>query len=202
MKIFCIGRNYADHAKELNNPVPKRPLVFSKLPSALLVNNKDFYLPNFSNNIQYEGELVLKICKNGRNVQPQFARRYYNKITIGIDFTARDIQSELKKKGHPWELAKSFDGAAPIGKFIDIGDMDVKNIDFSLHKNGSPVQIGNTRDLLFHFDYLISYISQYFIVQMGDYIFTGTPAGVGKTSIGDHFEGYIGDQKLLDCRVK
>ncbi len=202
MKIFCIGRNYAEHAKELNNPVPKNPLVFCKLPSAILLKGKPLFHPEFSENIQHEGELVLRVCRNGKHIAERFAHKYYDQITIGIDFTARDVQAELKKKGHPWEIAKSFDGAAPIGSFIPIEEVgDVNNIDFSLIKNGETVQKGNTRDLLFTFDYLISYLSKYFIIQQGDLIFTGTPAGVSKVGVGDVLEGYIGDKKLLNCKV-
>ncbi len=202
MKIFCVGRNYAEHAKELNNPVPKRPLIFCKLPSAVLLRGKPLFHPEFSENIHHEVELVLRVCRNGKHIAERFAHKYYDQITVGIDFTARDVQAELKKKGHPWEIAKSFDGSAPVGTFIPLEEAGpVDNINFSLLKNGETIQKGNTRDLLFSFDYLIHYLSKHFIIQQGDLIFTGTPAGVGKVEIGDVLEGYIGDKKLLNCKV-
>jgi 2-keto-4-pentenoate hydratase/2-oxohepta-3-ene-1,7-dioic acid hydratase in catechol pathway len=202
MKIICIGRNYKDHATELNNPVPSKPLVFMKPPSAILVNNKPFYYPDFTKDLHYEGELVLKICKNGRHVQPEFAREYYDQIAFGIDFTARDLQNKCKEKGHPWEIAKGFDNSAPLSKFINIGDRDVSAISFITKLNGQEVQFGNTRDLIFDFNYLICYVSQYFKLQQGDIIFTGTPAGVGPVKIGDMLEGYIEGEKLLECEIK
>jgi 2-keto-4-pentenoate hydratase/2-oxohepta-3-ene-1,7-dioic acid hydratase in catechol pathway len=202
MKIICIGRNYKDHATELNNPVPSKPLVFMKPPSAILVNNKPFYYPDFTKDLHYEGELVLKICKNGRHVQPEFAREYYDQIAFGIDFTARDLQNKCKEKGHPWEIAKGFDNSAPLSKFINIGDRDVAAISFITKLNGQEVQFGNTRDLIFDFNYLICYVSQYFKLQQGDIIFTGTPAGVGPVKVGDTLEGYIEGEKLLDCEIK
>jgi 2-keto-4-pentenoate hydratase/2-oxohepta-3-ene-1,7-dioic acid hydratase in catechol pathway len=202
MKIICIGRNYRDHAAELNNPVPSNPLVFMKPPTALLVNNKPFYYPEFSKNIHYEGELVLKICKNGRHVQPEFARGYYDQIAFGIDFTARDLQQKCKEKGHPWEIAKGFDNSAPLSKFINIGDRNVANISFKTVLNSNTVQKGNTKDLIFDFNFLICYVSQYFKLQQGDMIFTGTPAGVGPVQIGDVLEGFIEGEKLLECEIK
>lgn len=208
MKIICIGRNYTDHAKELNNPVPAKPLVFMKPPSALLVNEKPFFYPDFTKDLHYELEVVLKICKNGKCVQSEFASGYYQEVSLGIDFTARDVQHELKKKGHPWEIAKGFDHSAALGDWVALNDVQQEgNIEFQLKKNGETVQHGNTRDLIFSFDYLIVYISQYFKLQMGDLIFTGTPVGVGPVQIGDHLEGFIhqnnGDvNKLLNCRIK
>lgn len=203
MKIFCIGRNYIEHAKELSNPVPKKPLVFSKPQTALVRENRPFFYPEFSNDIHHEIEIVLKVCKLGKHIAPQFAHKYYNELTLGIDFTARDIQNQLKAKGHPWLLAKGFDGSAPIGKWLPIEEVgDVNNIDFSMTKNGEPVQVGNTKDLIFDFNYLITYISQFFTLQIGDLIFTGTPAGVGSVKIGDKLEGFIGEQKLLECNIK
>ena len=203
MKIICIGRNYVDHAKELNNPVPKKPLVFHKPSTALLKANKDFFYPDFTQNLHYEGEIVLKICKNGRHVDPKFAHKYYNEITIGIDFTARDLQSQLKAKGHPWEIAKGFDHSAPIGEFISLDSLENnKEIDFQLLKNGEVVQHGNTKDLIFAFDHLIAYVSQYFKLHIGDLIFTGTPAGVGPVQIGDTLEGKIEGKSLLKCAIK
>lgn len=207
MKIICIGRNYIDHAKELQNPVPKKPLVFMKPPSALLVNHKPFYYPGFSKDLHYELEVVLKIARNGRHVQPEFAAKYYTKVALGIDFTARDVQSQLKAKGHPWEIAKGFDGSAVLSEFVSIKELeDPKAIKFRLAKNGEDVQIGNTKDLIFDFDYLITYVSQYFKLQQGDLIYTGTPAGVGPVAIGDKLRGFLstksGEIELLKCNVK
>lgn len=201
MKVFCIGRNYVDHAKELNNPVPKQPLVFMKPPTA--ISNKDyFYYPEFTENLHYELEVVLKITKNGKHVTKEFAKDYYQQMTLGIDFTARDIQSKCKEKGHPWEIAKGFDSSAPIGSFIDMDKAEKQNIDFHLLKNGVEVQRGNTKDMIFDFETLINHISKYFTVQVGDLIFTGTPAGVGPVAIGDHLEGFFGDKKMLDLSIK
>lgn len=202
MKIICIGRNYSDHAKELNNPVPQSPIIFLKPSSALLPDGKAFYHPDFSKNIHHEIELVLKIKKNGKHVNPKFASDYYDEIGLGIDFTARDLQDELKAKGHPWEISKAFDHSAAIGKFISKKGLDVMNINFSMTKNGTLVQQGNSADLIFHFDYLISYISKYFSLQIGDLIYTGTPQGVGQIQIGDKYEAYIDDQLLLECEIK
>lgn len=202
MKIICIGRNYSDHAKELNNPVPSKPLVFMKPPSALLLEGKPFYFPEFSKDIHYELEVVLKICKNGRHVQPEFASGYYEEIGLGIDFTARDLQDECKAKGHPWEIAKGFDHSAVIGDFVPKDTLDTESIKFDLLKNGEKVQAGDTKDLIFNFDYLIQYVSKYFKLQMGDLIFTGTPAGVGPVNIGDVLEGYLGSEKKLHCEIR
>lgn len=202
MKIFCIGRNYVDHAKELNNPIPSQPLVFMKPPSAILNENKAFYYPEFSKEIHYEAEIVLKICKNGRHVQPEFARGYYNQIAIGIDFTARDIQRKCKEKGHPWEIAKGFDGSAPLSPFISLEKVNRNAIDFKLEKNGAVVQHGNTKDLIFPFEHLICHLSKYFKLQQGDIIFTGTPAGVGPVQIGDKLSAFIEGEHLLDCEIK
>jgi acylpyruvate hydrolase len=203
MKIFCIGRNYIDHAKELNNPVPSAPLIFMKPSTALLVNNKPFYHPDYSENIHYEGEIVLRICKNGRSVQPEFASRYYDAAAFGIDFTARDLQDKLKAKGQPWEIAKGFDRSAPISKFIPLNDLKKPEaIEFQLKKNGLVVQDGNTKDLIFSFDTIICHISRYFTLQTNDYIFTGTPAGVGPIAIGDVLEGFVEGMPMLNCRIK
>lgn len=203
MKIICIGRNYADHAKELNNPVPKQPLIFMKPPSALLVNNKPLYYPEFTQDLHYEAEIVLKITRNGRHVQKAFAHKYYQEIAFGIDFTARDVQRRCKEKGHPWEIAKGFDNSAGLSAFIPLDSLkNSKEINFHLNKNGERVQTGNTADLIFDFDYLICYVSKYFKLQVGDFIYTGTPAGVGPVQIGDHLEGFIEDQQLISCRIK
>lgn len=202
MKIFCIGRNYVDHATELNNPVPSQPIIFMKAANALLIDGKDFYHPDFSNNIHYELELVLRICKNGKSIAQSSAYNFYDKIGLGIDFTARDIQDECKKKGHPWELAKAFDHSAVLGDFMEKSALNIRDIPFHLSKNGEIVQQGNSKELIFDFDFLISYISRYFTLQQGDLIYTGTPAGVGKIEKGDILEGFIGDRQLLYCRVK
>lgn len=203
MKIICIGRNYVDHANELNNPVPEKPLIFMKPSTALLLDGKAFYYPDFSNNIHYELELVLKIKKNGRQIQPHFAQDYYSQIGLGIDFTARDIQDQCKEKGHPWEIAKAFDNSAVLGEFRNISEMkDVHTIKFQLLKNGIVVQAGDSKDLIFNFNYLIVYISQFFTLNVGDLIYTGTPAGVGPVTKGDLLEGMMDGQKVLECAVK
>lgn len=203
MKIFCIGRNYADHAKELNNPVPAEPIIFMKPPTALVVNNKPFYYPNFTQDLHYEGEIVLRVCKNGRSVQPEFAHRYYDAVAFGIDFTARDVQERLKQKGHPWEIAKAFDHSAPISPWMPLEELpNPKDIHFQLKKNGQVVQNGHTRDLLFSFEALIVHISRYFTLQKSDLIFTGTPAGVGPVQIGDVLEGLIEGRHMLTCAIK
>ncbi len=202
MKIFCIGRNYSEHAKELGNAVPENPVVFAKPDTALLKNGEDFYLPSFSNDVHHEIELVIKIHKVGKNIQEKFAHNYYNEIGLGVDFTARDLQAELKSKGLPWELAKGFDGAAPLGNFMSIEGVDLSNIDFSLKKNGKLVQQGNTAQMIFSFDKIVSFISQYFTLKVGDLIYTGTPAGVGSVAIGDKLEGFIGSNQMLQFEVK
>ncbi|MEZ4985503.1 MAG: fumarylacetoacetate hydrolase family protein [Saprospiraceae bacterium] len=207
MKIICIGRNYAEHAKELNNPIPEQPVVFMKPASALLVNRKPFYYPEFSTDIHYETELVIRIGKNGRHVQPEFAHSYIQEIGLGIDFTARDLQAKLKAKGQPWELAKSFDGAAVLGDFIGLEQLPaLSNIEFYLEKNGEKVQHGHSKDMLFSFSDIICFVSQYFKLQMGDLIYTGTPAGVYPIQIGDVLKGFIstknGPIELLECEIK
>jgi len=203
MKIIAIGRNYAEHAKELNNPVPTVPVIFMKPDTALLKDNKPFYHPDFSQDIHHEIEIVLKVCKEGKHISEKFAANYYDEIGLGIDFTARDIQSRHKEKGLPWELAKAFDGSAPISNFIPkSGFKDIYNINFRLDINGETKQSGNTNMLLFSFEQIIAFVSQYITLKKGDLIFTGTPAGVGKVNVGDHLEGYIEDNKLLDFSVK
>ncbi len=206
MKILCIGRNYAEHARELNNPVPAKPVVFLKPPTALLVNGKPLYYPGFTNDLHYELEVVLKVAKNGRHVQPEFASGYYNEIALGIDFTARDLQQECKEKGQPWEIAKAFDGSAVLGPFVPLDAVDAGAIEFELRKNGQVVQRGNTRDMIFSFEDIIVYVSRFFKLQMGDLIFTGTPAGVGPVQIGDKLDGYLYTRTevmhLLSCEVK
>ena len=202
MKIFCVGRNYAEHAKELQNAVPTQPIIFMKPPTALLLENKPFYYPAFSKNIHYELEIVLRVCKNGKHIEPNFAARYYDSIALGIDFTARDLQDNFKAKGQPWELAKGFDGSAVLSAFKPLSQFDQQNINFTLTKNGNVVQTGNSCDMIFSFDALISFISQYFTLQQGDIIYTGTPAGVGPITVGDVFEGFLENEKLLLCDIK
>lgn len=203
MKIICIGRNYAAHIEELNNEPPGNPVVFLKPDTALLKNGMPFYHPEFSKNIHYECELVLKVCKEGKYIQKKFAHRYFEEIGLGIDFTARDLQDQCKAKGLPWEIAKAFNGAAPIGDFKAVSEFeDLKNIDFHLTINGETRQKGNTGLMLFDFETIIEYISQYFTLKKGDLIYTGTPAGVGPVQIGDKLEGFIGTEKLLDFEVK
>jgi acylpyruvate hydrolase len=202
MKIFCIGRNYSDHAKELGNAVPENPVVFGKPDTALLRNGEPFYIPDFSDDVHHEVELVIKISKVGKKIDEKFARNYFNEIGLGIDFTARDKQTELKSKGLPWELAKGFDGSAPIGDFININELDLKNIAFSLTKNGMTVQEGNSSLMIFSFEQIINFVSQYFTLKVGDLIYTGTPAGVGKVNIGDTLRGFVGEKQMLACDVK
>lgn len=203
MKIIAIGRNYAEHAKELNNPVPTVPVIFMKPDTALLKENKPFYHPEFSNDVHHELEVVLKICKEGKHVAEKFASNYFDEIALGIDFTARDIQSKHKEKGLPWELAKSFDHSAPVSNFIAKDKFaDLYNLNFRLELNGNVVQSGSTKDLLFSFEKIIAFVSQYITLKKGDLIFTGTPAGVGKVIIGDHLAGYLEEEKLLDFDVR
>ena len=202
MKIFCIGRNYSEHARELNNEVPDKPLIFSKPQTAILNRNKDFYLPDFSNDIQYEVELIIKIGKNGKNIKPKFALNYIKEFTVGLDLTARDLQTELKAKGHPWDIAKGFDGSAIIGEFIPFENQNFEELDFALNKNGEEVQKGYCKDMIFKVEEIISYLSGYFTLLNGDLIFTGTPKGVGPLSIGDYYEGFIGEKKLFSTQIK
>lgn len=204
MRIFAIGRNYAEHIKELNNERPDEPVIFTKPDTALLRNNAPFYLPDFSNDIHHEVELVLRICKEGKNIQEKFANKYYDAIGIGIDFTARDLQQKAKEKGLPWDIAKGFNGSAPIGdKFIPVTSFsDLKNINFSLTINGELKQQGNTSLMLFNFDFIISYLSKFFTLRTGDLIFTGTPKGVGAVKVGNVLSAYIEDEKLLEFEIK
>lgn len=203
MKIICIGRNYAEHAKELGNDIPDEPVIFMKPKSALLQVHTPFYYPEFTNELHYECELVLRVCKNGKYIQERHASNYYNGITVGIDFTARDIQDEAKKKGLPWEKSKAFDNSAAVGKFIDITpEINRKNINFSLLKNGEQVQKGNSKDMIFNFDAIVANISNYFSLNIGDIIFTGTPAGVGECVVGDELEALLEDKVLLKFEVK
>lgn len=203
MKIICIGRNYIDHAKELNNPVPEKPVFFMKPDSALLLKNKPFYLPEFSQEIHHEVEVVVKINRLGKHIEEQFAHRYYNEIGLGIDFTARDIQSKCKEKGHPWEIAKAFDYSAPLGEFKKLSKLgDVNSLDFELYKNEVIVQKGNTSDMIFSVDKIIAYISKFVTLKIGDLIYTGTPAGVGPVAIGDRLKGMLQGETIFDFEVK
>lgn len=203
MKIICIGRNYRGHAEELGHEIPDEPVVFMKPKSALLQLHTPFYYPEFTNELHYEGELVLRVCKNGKYIQERHASGYYNGITVGIDFTARDIQNECKEKGLPWEKAKAFDNSAAVGKFIDLTpEMKKSNVQFSLQKNKEVMQKGNSLDMIFSFDQLIAHISNYFSLNIGDYIFTGTPSGVGECVVGDEFDLFIDDKNLLSLEIK
>ncbi|MDX2046602.1 MAG: fumarylacetoacetate hydrolase family protein [Chitinophagaceae bacterium] len=203
MKIFCVGRNYAAHAKELGNEVPDEPIIFMKPKSALLQAHTPFYYPEFTNELHYEAELVLRICKNGKYIQEKYAGKYYNAVTIGIDFTARDIQEELKSKGLPWEKAKAWDNSAVIGKWIDItADTKKNDMNFCLYKNKELVQQGNSSQMLFNFDQVIAHISNYFSLNIGDLVFTGTPPGVGECVVGDEFEGFIEDESMFELAIK
>jgi 2-keto-4-pentenoate hydratase/2-oxohepta-3-ene-1,7-dioic acid hydratase in catechol pathway len=203
MKIIAIGRNYAEHAKELNNPVPTVPVIFMKPDTAILKDNKPFYHPEFSNDIHHEIELIIKISKEGKHIAEKFATNYFDEIGLGIDFTARDIQQKHKEKGLPWELAKAFDNSAAISNFIPKANFeDLKHLTIRLDLNGNTVQSGNTKDLLFSYEYIISFVSKYITLKKGDLIFTGTPQGVGKVNIGDHLEGYLEDEKLLDFEIR
>lgn len=203
MKIFCIGRNYAEHAKELGNEVPDEPVIFMKPKSALLQSHNPFYYPEFSNELHYEAELVLRVSKNGKYINERHASKYYNAITVGIDFTARDIQLELKKKGLPWEKAKSWDNSAVTGSWKDITPETLKKpINFSLSKNGESVQKGVTADMIFSFDQIVTHISNYFSLNIGDLIYTGTPAGVGECVVGDILEGFYEQERMFELEIK
>ena len=199
MKIICIGRNYLEHAKELNNPVPKKPMFFVK-PDTSLLRTHMFYIPPFSNNIHYELELVVKIKKVGKSISKRFAHKYYDEFSLGLDLTARDLQEECKEKGMPWEIAKGFDSSAPIGKWYQ--KKDLKSLDFYLLKNGEKVQEGNPSQMVFDVDSIIEYVSKFMTLKKGDLIFTGTPSGVGKMEVNDVFEAYLDGKKTIDLRVK
>jgi len=203
MKIFCIGRNYVAHAKELGNEIPEEPIVFMKPKSALLQPHTPFYYPEFTNDLHYECELVLRISKNGKYIQEKFASKYYDAVTTGIDFTARDIQDDLKAKGLPWEKAKSWDNSAAIGKWIPFTSIkNKKDMNFCLYKNKELVQQGNSKLMIHDFDSVVAYISNYFSVNIGDMVFTGTPAGVGELVVGDEIEAFIEDDSLLSLEIK
>jgi 2-keto-4-pentenoate hydratase/2-oxohepta-3-ene-1,7-dioic acid hydratase in catechol pathway len=203
MKIIAIGRNYAAHAAELNNAIPTKPIIFLKPDTAVLKDNKPFYIPEFSNDVHYELEIVLKICKEGKHIAEKFASNYYEEIGLGIDFTARDIQSEHKEKGLPWELAKAFDNSAVISNFLPKSDYkDMYDLKFELKKNGETKQNGHTANLLFSFEKIISFVSQYITLKKGDLIFTGTPEGVGKVNQGDKLEAWLEKKQLLNFDIK
>ena len=204
MRIFCIGRNYVEHIQELNNEKPDDPVIFTKPDTALIRNNGPFYYPDFSKDIHHEVELVLRISKEGKNIEEKFAHKYYDSIGVGIDFTARDLQTKAKEKGLPWDIAKGFNGSAPLSeKFIPVSDFkNLKDINFSLQIDGKLKQQGNTSLMLFNFDFIISYLSKFFTLRTGDYIFTGTPKGVGAVTVGNVLSAYIENEKLLEFEVK
>jgi 2-keto-4-pentenoate hydratase/2-oxohepta-3-ene-1,7-dioic acid hydratase in catechol pathway len=203
MKIICIGLNYRKHAMEMRRSIPPEPVIFLKPDSSLLKNNKPFFLPGFSTMIQYETEVVIKISKLGKGISQKFANRYYDELTLGIDITARDIQNRNSAVGLPWELSKCFDGAAPIGKFVPVSSFrDLNSLDFRLEINDKTVQQGNTSDMIFNFNEIVSYVSRFFTLKTGDLIFTGTPSGVGPLKKNDNLVAYLGDKVLLDFRIK
>lgn len=203
MKIFCVGRNYIEHARELNNDIPEEPVIFLKPKSALLQQHVQFYYPEFTNSLHYEAELVLRVSKNGKYVPEHLASKYFNAITVGIDFTARDLQTELKKNGLPWEKAKAWDNSAVAGEWLDITpDILKKPINFSMALNGEIVQKGISSDMIFSFEQIIANISQYFALNIGDLIYTGTPAGVGECVVGDELSGYFESKKVFNIEVK
>ena len=204
MKIFAVGLNYASHNEEMKRTfTPSEPVIFMKPDTALLKDGKPFFLPNFSQEIHYETELVVKINRLGKNIAERFAHRYYNAVTVGIDFTARDVQRHLKERGLPWEISKSFDNSAAIGEFISIKEFEsVQNLPFHLQINEKTVQKGNTSEMIYSIDKIIAYVSRFFTLKIGDLIFTGTPVGVGQVAINDHLEGYLEERKVLDFRIK
>jgi 2-keto-4-pentenoate hydratase/2-oxohepta-3-ene-1,7-dioic acid hydratase in catechol pathway len=203
MKIICVGRNYAEHAKELNNDVPSEPVLFMKPKTAALFEGKPLYYPEFTNDLQYECEVVVKVCKNGKYIKEKFAHKYYNAVTLGIDFTARDLQQEQKKKGLPWEIAKAFDGSAAIGEFIPLTEgMNIQRMDFELKLNGETRQKASTAEMLFGVNKVIEYASRYFTLNIGDLIFTGTPAGVGSLSVQDKLQGFLEGAQVLECDIR
>ncbi len=204
MKIICIGRNYGSHNKEMGSEKPKVPLFFVKPETSLLQRNRPFYYPDFTKDLHYEAELVVRIDRVGKHITQKFANRYYNEVTFGIDLTARDLQRECIATGSPWEICKGFEHSAPLGKFISLEDegLEINNIPFNLDINGQTVQKGNTKNMIFTVDQIITYVSKYMTLKIGDLIFTGTPAGVGSLNIGDKLEGYIAKQKLISMKIK
>jgi 2-keto-4-pentenoate hydratase/2-oxohepta-3-ene-1,7-dioic acid hydratase in catechol pathway len=203
MKILAIGQNYSEHNKELNSQNPTEPVVFMKPDSALLKNNKPFFIPDFSDELHYETELIIKFNRLGKNIDPKFSHRYYAEIGLGVDFTARDLQRKLKAEGKPWEISKAFDNSGVIGNFLPVSELgDVQKIEFHLDINGVTVQKGNSMDMIFPISELIGYVSRFFTIKIGDILFTGTPVGVGKVAVGDRLEGYIFDKKMFDFYIK
>lgn len=202
MKIICIGRNYVEHIAELGNERPTDPIIFMKPDTSLLKNNDPFFHPDFSDDIHHEVEILVKIKKEGKSIQREFASNYYDEIGLGVDFTARDLQTKAKEKGYPWEIAKGFNGSAPISNFLPKEDFDIKNINFKLQKNGEDVQVGNTSLMIWDVDEIIAYVSRFILLKIGDIIFTGTPKGVGQVKIGDQIQGFIEDNKMFDFEVK
>ncbi|HZG00984.1 MAG TPA: fumarylacetoacetate hydrolase family protein [Chitinophagales bacterium] len=204
MKIFCVGRNYAEHAKELNNAIPTKPVIFMKPATALLKDGKPFYLPDFSNDMHYETELVLRVGKNGKAIQEKFALGYVDAMTVGIDFTARDLQDECKKKGLPWEIAKAFDHSAVVGKFVSVDTDKLKNglVEFRMKLNGEQKQQGKSGDMIFNTEQIVAYVSKFFTLQTGDLIYTGTPSGVGAVKQGDTIEAFLNNENLLTFDIK
>ncbi len=203
MKIFCIGRNYADHAKEMNSPIPETPMFFMKPDTSLLRPGTPLFYPSFSNDVHYECEIVVRINRVGKKIAEKFAHKYYDEIGLGIDFTARDLQAKCKEKGHPWEIAKGFEGSAAIsGEYIDKSTLNLDDLSFSLLQNGKIVQSGNTKDMMFSINRLISYLSGFMTLKKGDLIYTGTPSGVGPVQIGDELIGKIEDREMFTVRIK
>ncbi|MBA3829005.1 MAG: fumarylacetoacetate hydrolase family protein [Taibaiella sp.] len=203
MKIICIGRNYSEHAKELNNEVPKEPVIFMKPKNALLLPDKPLYYPEFTDDLHYECEVVVKLSKNGKYINERFAHKYYNEVSVGLDFTARDLQEQQKKKGLPWEIAKAFDGSAAVGSFIPVNEgTNVNDLSFQLKLNDTIVQDGNTKNMLFSIDKIIAYVSRFFTLNIGDLIYTGTPAGVGPVTVHDQLEGYLQGNKVLNVEIR
>lgn len=203
MKIICIGRNYADHAKEMNAAVPTEPVFFMKPDTALLKDGNDFYFPNFTKDLHYECELIFRIDKMGKHIQEKYAPKYYSQVSLGIDFTARDLQKKCKENGLPWEIAKSWEHSAPISnQWINVSDLDLESLEFKLLVNGQVAQHGKTKDMIFNINQLVSYVSGFMTLKTGDLIYTGTPAGVGSVKIGDQLEGFIGEIKMFEFTIK
>jgi len=203
MKIICIGRNYVAHAHELNNEVPTKPVFFMKPDSALVISNRPFFYPDFSSDVHHELEVVIRIDRLGRSIEEKFASRYFSEVALGVDFTARDLQSEMKKKGLPWEIAKGFDYSAPVSEFVPVSKFkDIHDLSFRLDLNGHTVQDGNTSLMIFSFEKIISYVSRFMTLKTGDLIFTGTPAGVGPVAVNDRLEAYLENEKMMDFPVK
>jgi 2-keto-4-pentenoate hydratase/2-oxohepta-3-ene-1,7-dioic acid hydratase in catechol pathway len=203
MKIICIGLNYRKHAEEMGKSFPDEPMFFLKADSSIIKNNKPFFLPDFSDEIHYEAEIVLRICKLGKSVSEKFAHRYYDAVTLGIDITARDLQRRQSERGHPWEICKSFDGSAPLGRFLPVSELgNIHDLPFRLEKNGEVVQQSTTADLIFGIDAIIAWVSRFFTLKTGDLIFTGTPSGVGPLQKDDHLKGFIGDQPVIDFYIR